>query len=362
MRIGVDASRLAIHEKTGTEQYSFSLLAAMLEQDQKNEYFFYARPGLSLPGIFADRVRVIPIHTKHFWTHMGLSRRMLAHRSEIDVLFIPSHAVPLIHHPRTVVTTHGMEYVHTPDCYMRLERLELALATRFSAHAARHIIAVSEYTKQDLMQHLGIAPRKITVIPHGTPPDALAYAERSRAPMREPHDPMFVFVGRRDKRKNLPRVLDAFDRVLVRHPRALLVIIGKEGNDVAATAHARTHAQCRVENHIPRERMFELVSRADALVFPSLAEGFGIPILEAMALRVPVITSRGTACAEVAGNAALLVDPYSVEDIAENMLSIVEERHIREGLLRNGMARARAYRMEDTARATLAVLQKTAEH
>lgn len=388
MLIGLDASRATKEQRTGTEGYSLHLIRALLELDQRNEYVLYfhrpPQPGL-FPASPRWRARVIPF--PRLWTHVRLSLEMLT--APPDVLFVPAHVLPLVHPRRSVVTVHDLGYRHEPQAHRPLDRLYLELSTRYNARAASHVIADSAATKRDLVQLYGTDPQRITVIPLGLdelfqPVTDAARLAAVRAKYGIPGD-YLLYVGTLQPRKNLVRLIEAWGRVIgdwrleigdceIANRQSqianwTLVIAGKRGwlyEEIFATVR-RLGLEGRVlfPGYVPEEDLPALLSGATAFVLPSLYEGFGLPVLEAMACGTPVIAATTSSLPEVVGDAGLLVDPLDSEALAAALQRVLTDADpstplrasLRAELRQQGLARARLFSWPRCARETLAVLE-----
>jgi glycosyltransferase involved in cell wall biosynthesis len=279
------------------------------------------------------------------------------------VLFVPAHVVPF-RHPRTVVTIHDVGYLHHPDAHPPRDRRLLHLTTRWSVHAARRVIAISETTRRDLVYHYRVPESRIHVIPHGVdrrmrPADAGAVAEVKRR-LYLP-DRYVLFVGTIQPRKNLGRLAEALRFVAQAGLPHKLVIAGKRGwlaDRVDSALNASGMADRIVHlGYVAAADLPALYSGADAFCFPSLYEGFGLPVLEAMACGTPVVAATTSAIPEVAGDAALLVDPTDPAAIGTALVRVLTDRELGRTLATCGIERARRFTWERTAAATLEILR-----
>lgn len=382
MLIGIDASRAAVGQRTGTETYSRCLIRALIELRSEHRFRLYTNGAPQVPGVPelpAAAVRAIPF--PRLWTHIRLSAEMLTRPP--DVLFVPAHVLPLIHPRRSVVTVHDLGYLRYPDAHRPRDRRYLDWSTRWNAQQATLVLADSQATKDDLVQAYAVARDKIRPVYLGRDetlgpvrdPDALAVV-RERFGITGRY---LLYVGTLQPRKNLARVIEAFARVTAASPalgRAgeqpegrprdrgatdlQLVLAGKRGwlyDDLfALTARLGLANRVIFPGYVADADLPALLSGAVAFVFPSLYEGFGFPVLEAGACEVPVITSNTSSLPEVAGDAALLVDPHDVDAIAAAMARLIAEPDLRAELIRRGRENIKRFSWEKCARETLAVL------
>ncbi len=303
------------------------------------------------------------------WTHARLSTEMALHSP--DVLFVPAHVLPLIHPRASVVTVHDLGYIYYPEAHEAGDRRYLDWSTRWNAHQAAAVLADSEATKADLVDAYGARPEKIHVVYLGRDESLKQVTNPLRlASLRAKYDlaqRYLLYVGTLQPRKNLERVVQAFERLCGRPELAdvQLVLAGKQGwlYDSLFQQVARAGLGERVvfPGYIPDEDLPALLSAATAFVYPSLYEGFGIPVLEAGGCGVPVITSNTSSLPEVAGDAALLVDPHDVDAIADAMYRLVTDPALAAELARRGRENVKRFSWEKCARETLAVLESVAK-
>jgi alpha-1,3-rhamnosyl/mannosyltransferase len=288
-------------------------------------------------------------------------------RQDLDLFHATDHQIPLIRGVPTIATIMDLIPVLHPEWIKKdLKRLKSWLFTT-SIHHADHIITISEYSKQDMVRHLGIAPERISVTPLGVDPIYFERIETSRRDaVLEKHGlqpGFFLFVGTLQPRKNLPRVLQAFEQlpeaVRKAHP---LVIVGRDGwsnEELLPQLEAlQQRGEGRWLRYLPQSEVLALLQAAGALVFASLYEGFGLPVIEAFAAQCPVIASNTTSVPEVTGDAAWSVDPLSPESISAAMLDVLQHTDDREQKIQRGLERARQYTWQACAQLTLDVYRK----
>ncbi len=368
MHIGIDASRLAVTARTGTERYSYDLIAALARLDRVRRYTLYCNGLPPILPLLGPNMALRSIPCPRLWTHARLSLEMRWHPP--DVLFVPAHVLPLVHPPRSVVTIHDLGYLAFPAAHTAARRLELRLTTRWSARAAWRVIAISQATCRDLIRHCGVVPEKISVVYHGVTsqfqPVTCGSTIRTILTRYGIRAPYFLYVGTIQPRKNLLRLIEAFAQCCrdwlgyTQCPQ--LVIAGKPGwltSEIERrVAELDLTTLVRFPGYVADADLPALLSAALAFVFPSLYEGFGMPVLEAMACGTPVLTSTTSSLPEVAGDAALLVDPLNTAALAAALARLVTDAALRDELRRRGLARAAAFRWERCAAETLRVLME----
>jgi glycosyltransferase involved in cell wall biosynthesis len=354
-RIAVDASRANVSARTGTEWYSLELITALAGIEQRPPLVLYDRQGTSFAQLSpADERRVIRM--PRLWTHVGLSSAVL--RDRPDSLFVPSHVVPVIHPKATVVTIHDLGYRFEPEAHPRATRLMLDVATRWNARSARRIIAISGQTRDDLANEYGVTGSKIRVIHSGLNHGRFRRVDPAPALERlRIRQPYVLFLSTIQPRKNLLRLVEAFEHI--ESDDLQLVVAGKVGwlsdGIEAQIDNSRARKRIRRLGHVPDELIPALYSGADVFAFPSLYEGFGMGILEAMACGTPVVTSDRSSMPEIAGAAAILVDPTDVAAIRRG-IERARASSEREKLVEAGYRRAAEFTWEKTAQETLSVI------
>ncbi len=374
MLIGIDASRAVSESPTGTEVYSRELIRAWLAIDRRNSYRLYTRApverdffapteGESAGG--PDRFAVRSIPFPRLWTHARLSVEMLAQPP--DLLFVPAHVLPLVHPRRSVVTVHDLGHLRFPEAHPPRQRAYHTWATRWNARAARHLFADSEATCEDLVQLCGVPRDKVSVIYPAY--DAARFrpisdqgrlAEvRSRLGIGADY---ILAVGTLHPRKNYVRLVQAV--ATLANPGLELVVVGKRGwlyqgifDQVRALG---LKSRIRFLDYVPAGDLPALFCGARVFVFPSLHEGFGLPILEAQACRTPVVCSMTSSLPEAAGDGALFVDPCDVDAIAAAVDRLLRDDALRDKLVANGQRNLARFSWDASARKALAIFDSLA--
>jgi glycosyltransferase involved in cell wall biosynthesis len=380
MLIGVDASRVARALRTGTEAYSLHLIRALIEAGCDHQFRLYTPAPLSadleheLARIATSEEeeqvssryeeRVIPF--PRLWTHLRLAWEVRCHPP--DVLFVPAHVRPLVCPVPSVVTVHDLGYLHYPEAHRPFDRWYLGWTTRRHARLAACVIADSKATRADLIRHYQADPERIVTVYPGrdgsltrvNAPEAISAAKTRYAIDGD----YLLFLGTLQPRKNLVRLVEAFARVQLLKADLRLVLAGKKGwlyDDLFARVETLgLEDRVLFTGYVSDDDKASLLSGALALVYPSLYEGFGLPVLEAMACGTPVLTSNVSSLPEVAGDAALLVDPLDVGVIAEGMFRLITDDELRVTLVEKGYAQIRKFSWANAAREVLQVLEAVA--
>ena len=364
MIIGIDASRATSDAVTGTERYALEVIRHLLALPEAVEHRWrlYVRNPVE-PSLFGaanlENVEIRPLYAARLWTHRALAWEVVRRRP--DLLFVPSHVIPLLPRrllPPCVVTIHDVGYRYFPAAHTRNQRLYLDWSTRWSVAAARRVIAVSQATAQDLARYYAVESEKVDVVYEGI--TRRPAANRARVAGERTYA---LYVGTIQPRKNLARLIEAFARL--DHQNGVdwdLVLAGKQGwlsTDLYAAA-LRHGIGDRVHfpGYLPDDQIDELMDGARFFAFPSLFEGFGLPVLEAQQKGIPVMCANSSALPEIAGDAALLVDPLDVDAIADAMLQLSQDEALRQRLIAAGHENVKRFSWQKAAQETLAVLQR----
>ena len=375
MRVGIDLSPLAYGNRTrGIGVYAENLAAALLAQDATNEYMLLTSRGPEeyvIPFPLAQNAKHISIAAPALGRATPLaSHQMLlplyARRLRLDVLHVPAISfnpsmpgMALWQTVPTVVTCHDLMPLHPELALLSHARYRRFYKTQLSACCrAAHLICVSEYTAREVEKKLGVAREKISVIHHGVP---------ARAPQREISDsvravttraPFLLHVGGDEPQKDQTTVLRAFG-LLCRNPafQHNLILVGKHHGDDMPALEQSTRAARRILRlyQATRADLDALYAQCDVFVFPSLYEGFGLPVLEAMRAGAPVITTNVSALPEIAGDAALYVEPQNAEALARAIRRVLDDERARVQLSEAGERRAQEFTWARAAEMTRAV-------
>ncbi len=361
MIIGIDASRALKKQRTGTEVHNAEIIKHLVAIDSKNTYRLYSnREPFGDMEHLGSHVEWHVMPFSRGWTLFRLSLEMLM--KPPSVLFIPAHILPLIPPKRSAVMIHDLGFDHFPELYKWTDKVYHRYAIRFAKLFATHILTPCEFTRLDLHQKYGIPLKKMTTVYHGFDPEAYRPTEPGeKSPIDKPY---FFFIGRLEHKKNIVRMLQAFGEFKQRTglPHKFL-LAGKPayGYDLIEQAYealGEYKKDVQLLGYTSQDDATNYLRHAEALVFTTLFEGFGLPALEGFASGTPVITSNTTSMPEVAGDAALLVDPTNVSAIADAMAKIATDKKLRHELIQKGIDQYKKFSWDKAARETLAVLEK----
>ncbi len=356
MLIGIDASRAFLRRRTGIEEYAYQVIGHLrfaLPEDTR--VVLYVRSDQDVTLDLPRGWQAKKLWSPRLWTQARLSLEMFLHPP--DVLFVPAHTVPLIHPKKTVVTIHGLEYEFCPKAYSLWERLYMRCSIRFSCRAAKTVVCVSENTKRDVMRLYGVRPEKIKVVYEGyeknlpAPLSHLPSNPHSQFPISKPY---LLFIGRLEERKNIIRIIEAF-KILKEKYRIphRLVLVGKPGHGYQKIKSKIEDLESEIcieeRGYVTEEEKWELLLGTEAFLFPTLYEGFGIPVLEAQSVGVPVVTSDVSSLPEVGGEGAVYVDPKDAESIAGGIWKLLSDADVRDDIMMKGSENAKKFSWEKCA-------------
>lgn len=380
MRIAIDARPATGAVMTGIGFYTKEMVERLPIVDPQTDYlawYLNARSALKpwrTRRVFARRSnlreRGIPFPGRWFERLAPRDLPRLEWLARFDVLFAPNFVPPPTRSPRLVLTIHDLAFLLMPETAPHATEVWLLRLHRAIEQAAQ-VIAVSEATKRDVLEHFPIGPDRVTVVHHGVDRDRYRPApDEDVARIRTRHrldGPYLLFVGGIEPRKNLPALVRAYAML---EDRPYLVIGGPavpwsprgrpEMIEALAELPDEVRARVRFTGFLREEDKIPLLTGAEALVFPSRYEGFGMPLLEAMACGTPIVTSGVSALPEVAGDAAVYVDPDEPEDIARGMRTVLEDEALRAALRKAGLERVEAFDWDETARRTARILHRAA--
>jgi glycosyltransferase involved in cell wall biosynthesis len=375
MIIGFDGSRAFNKNKTGTENYSYLLLKNLSEIDSKNQYIVYLRPGkFDIPNIFPENFIFKTLNYPYLWTQLGLAMELFTNPP--DLLFVPAHTLPIIRPKgiKTVMTVHDLGSEYLPSHHQLKQSLYLKFITHYQMKSVNKLIAVSIATKNDLIKKIGVPESKVEVIYEGLRfEDAKrvekGFIEQTLGKYNLKGKNFFLFVGTIQPRKNLARLIEAFAIVkqLYTIPKDFkLVLVGDSGwknSDIYKLPEKMSiSSSVKFLGRVNDRELGALYSSAEGFIFPSLFEGFGLPILEAFHFGCPVITSNISSLPEVAGDAALLVDPYQLNDLIKAMEELVINDDLRDRLIDKGYSRVKKFSFKKAAEQTLELFLSLEHH
>ncbi len=426
MLIGIDASRANQDHKSGTEWYSYYLIRWFAKLDNKNQYILYTNKplvggllDLTTKQYFAKasdenrvefdkdgyqiikspfnnfKAKILKWPFYYFWTQGRLILEMITNRP--DILFIPAHTLPIIHPKKSIVTIHDIGFERDRHLYRREQMGPdsklgrriinifvklftwgkfganttdyLSWSTRYALEKAKTVITVSNFSKQEMEEIYGADKNKIKVIHNGY--NKYLYKKiEDRNKIKQAlvkydiEDPYLLYVGRLDKKKNTPALVEAFAimREKNKNIKHKLVLVGDASfgyDEVKYTiSEFNLDHEVIMPGWVAETDLPYLYNGATAFVFPTRYEGFGIPLLQAMACHVPIVASWAAPIPEVVNETALLFNPYDINSIAKALERIITDNALRKDLVERGKERIKKFSWEKSAEETLAVINQ----
>lgn len=336
------------------------LISALVKSDRDNEYLIYTPTAASedLASFTNVTYRVVP--WRRFWTQTVLPRAVS--QDELDVFWSPSNVLPRHLNCKSLATIHDLAFMRFPRCYRLKDWFLSWLTARRAAQQATGVITVSRQTKQDLIRYFNVAPDKIKIVYCALPH---THQQASQDEIRHRYslpNRFLLVVGRIEPRKNPLNIVRAFGSIARRNPDMHLVFVGPAQTShhhrvISLVNKLKLNDRIHFLGFVPIDDLFTTYQMADVLLFPSLYEGFGIPILEAWAARTPVVTSDIGAMKEVAESGAILVDPFRPEDIANKVQQALDDSALRSKYIQAGLDRLQDFSWTHSAKKLKNILE-----
>lgn len=378
MRIGIDCRTIlnpSVGEKAGVGHYTYYLVKHLLKLDKTNHYilFFdhrsssvqeFKRKNVEIVRVpYSEYKKYLPYAYSHVWVGRVLTK------AKLDLFHSPANVIPLQYNQPSVVTVHDLAIYQHPEWFPPKQDFSVNVLVPKSLQKAKRIIAVSQSTARDIQKQFKISPKKITTIHEGyepakAPSKLSIHALRKSLHLKEDY---LLYIGTLEPRKNIAGMIEAFDALVRRKPRRYkdvqLVLAGAKGYQFKENYKAIQAVQAgsvRYVGYVSAKDKAALLQGAMAFLFPSLYEGFGLPVIEAMAAGTPVITSNVASLPEVTGKAALLVNPSSSLSIQQAIEKIMSAK-TRASLSKKGKVQAKQFSWDRCAKETLKVYEEVVQ-
>ncbi|NOQ75340.1 MAG: glycosyltransferase [Crocinitomix sp.] len=370
MRIAINTRFLLKNKMEGFGWFTYETVKRIVESHPEHEFIFFFDRAYDPKFIFSSNVKPVVLNppARHpilfkIWFNYSVKRALKKHK--IDLFFSPDGFLSLTTDVPQIGVIHDINFEHFPEDLPKAPRNYLKKYFPLFAKKAAHLITVSEFSKQDIAKTYGISLGKITVA-HNGGSDAFKPVEDSvKTAIRKEYTnnkPYFIFVGALHPRKNLGRLLAAFDAFKKQtNSENQLLIVGEnlwknEGFTEKLTEIEHKDA-IHFSGHVDLDTLTKLMASARALTFVSYFEGFGIPLVEAMKSGTPILSGNKTSLPEVTGDAGILVDPFSVEAITAGLIEIETNSNLRAELIQKGLKRGQLFNWDFTAEKIWAVIE-----
>lgn len=365
MIIGIDGNEANVDKQVGVSVYTLSMLKYFSKQaSQELQFKIYLKnmPRDLLPKS-SQYFQYVVVNGPVLWSQIFLPLKLFMQK-DIDVFFSPAHYTPRFCPVPLVTTIHDLSYFYYPEEFLRKDLYKLQNWTKRAIEQSKKIIAVSKNTKKDILKFYQIPEEKVEVIYNGFEKSVSPNKSTIKSTLEKyglKSEKYILYVGTLQPRKNLTILIDGFQKISETEKDWKLVLVGKKGwlyDDVYSLVTAvKLKDKVIFTDYIPDEEVAALYMQAFCFVLPSLYEGFGIPILEAMSYGCPVITSINSSLPEIGGDACLYLTPNDVHDLVEEIESLKDEK-LRSDMIKKGKERVKQFSWEKSAKETLEVIKR----
>ncbi len=344
MTIGINGNEANVTHRVGVGQYAFELLSHFPKKDIT--VYLQNKPLSDMPGLNYE-----VFGPKKLWTLTGLQRKLLSNPP--DILFTPTHYIPIYVPCPSVISIMDLGFERFPQYFKKRDLYQLRYWTRFSVKQAKKIITISEFSKSEICKIYGISKDTVVAIPLGYD----IHRFHSKVSGKNKYGNYILFLGTLQPRKNIERLIEAFNRLQPTSYKLVIAGMINEGRGGWMNEKIKGSDKIILTGYVPDEEVPILMANAKAYVLPSLYEGFGIPALEAMACGTPVIVSRVSSLPEICGQAATYIeDPYDVQSIKSAL-----EQGLKANKRELGLNWVKRYNWDTTTKKTLEVLYEAAK-
>lgn len=359
MRIGIAARDLA-RSGCGVGTYITNIVDYLTRLDKKNDYVVFCQNKDAADLVSGVETLHLNSNNKGVWDYALLPQAV--NQSQVDLLFCPKNILPYGVKAKSIITIHDLAYYETTlNAYKRVDTIYMKRMMRSSAKRAGGIIAVSENTKRDIEDTLKPPKRTGIKVIHEAASEAFRPIkdQDGLAACRKKYSidgPFFFYAGSISPRKNLSRAIKAFDRAAGDIPHTFVITGGRRWHEQEffdALEKTKVASRVKILGHVSQEDIISLYNLADFCLYPSLYEGFGLPIIEAMNCGTPVACSNRTSLPEVAGNAGLFFDPLDENSMLEAILSFAQNSKLRDEYGKKSLDQAIKFSWQRTARETI---------
>jgi len=372
MRIGIDGNEANVERKVGISEFAYRLLLEFYKnQDIQFEIYLKGVPRQDMPRE-REGWKYKIVKPRKFWTQFGLPLNLYTQKNKPDVFFSPTHYAPRMSPVPTVISIMDLAYIYFPYAFKKNDLYQLKNWTAYSVRNSKKIVTISQSSKNDIIKVYKTNQEKVAVVYPGIKQeDSIKYKEVSMEELQKKYHiskQYILFVGTLQPRKNVARLIEAFTKIEIspsKNQDLELVVIGKKGwlyeEIMSAPQKFGVEDKVKFLDFVGDDDLPSIYKHAQLYVLPSLYEGFGLPVLEAMKYGCPVATSNISSLPEAGGDAALYFDPESVDDIAKTITKILEDEKLRKSMIQKGYEQIKKFSWEKSAKEVLDVLQQVAE-
>ncbi len=357
MVIGIDGNEANVKKRVGVSIYSVSLLHYFQQKaDVSTQFkiFLREKPLEDLPKP-NDYFSYEMVKGELLWSQIFLPARLNLRR-DIDVFFTPAHYAPRLCPVPFVVTIHDLSYFYYPDEFLKKDLYKLQNWTKYSVQRAKKIITVSQNTKKDIMKFYHVPENKIKVVYNGYE----KIGQNNELGIKS-YGNYILYVGTLQPRKNVAMLIHTFNKFLSENLDFKLIIVGRKGwlyNEIfALVERLKLKDSVIFTDYVSDGELLQLYKNAFCFVLPSLYEGFGIPVLEAMSNGCPVICSNTSSLPEIGGKAALYFNPKSEKDLLKKVNQLKDDEKLRNELIRKGKEQVKKFSWQTCAQQTLEIIK-----
>lgn len=351
--------KTGLPNRVGSGEFCYQLLSGLYDIDKKNDYklFLPVNPSGDMPKERGNWQYLV--FKSKLWTMLGLSKKFI--KEKADIFLSPTHYLPLHVSCPSVITILDVSYLYYPQLFKKKDLYQLKFWGGFSIKCAKKIITISNSSKNDIIKMYHVKPEKIVVVYPGIRELSKGLRFQTMEDLKKKFavsSPYILFVGTLQPRKNIVKLIEAF--AALKNKEVNLVIIGRKGWQFEEILNAPKEngvgERVKFLDSVTDEDLPSFYKNALCFCLPSLYEGFGLPVLEAMQYGCPVATSNVSSLPEAGGDAAIYFNPESVEDITKALGRLLEDNNLREELIKKGKIQVKKFSWEKTARETLKVL------
>jgi glycosyltransferase involved in cell wall biosynthesis len=371
MIIGIDGNEANVQNRVGIGQFAFGVISFLAKIDQKNSYVIYLKnpPIEDLPKE-KENWRYLIFGPKKYWTQIALPIKLFTQKVKPDIFYSPSHYSPRFSPIPTVISLMDLWHHRHPEQFTKKDLYQLTAWEKYSVRKASHVVTISEFSKKEILNIYKLSENKVTVAyPGYTKSEIRSTKSETNSKILEVKNKYkikgdyFIYLGTLQPKKNLEGLIKAFGLL---NSDLSLVIAGKKGwlfeRIFNLVKELKLEDKVVFTDFIDEEYKPYLIAGARAFVFPSFYEGFGIPVLEAMSLGVPVITSNQASLPEVGGEAAIYADPKQFDQITQAMKKVLElNQEEKNEIIKRGYRQCEKFNWDKCASRILTVLEKNAK-